>query len=507
MKITLQTLTLALLVALFLSFSAWLWLFFREFHVTHPISELPDALLHTFSIHRLRAIAMESLFFGFGTIGTLLYLLGDWHNNRERVLRGRQILLGSELAKRTRLKEHKNTGPVQIELAGVPLPLKCETSHLLMVGGTGSGKSTGIDEMISFAKARGDRVFVIDPNGHALSRFGKKDDVVLNPFDSRSKGWSLFNEIKNRYDYERLAKCVVSDAANAANQQWHAYAQRLLSDILETMAKSGVMTTERLVFWATQASAQALGQFLLGTASVGLFQPGSEKPLSNTRFIISHFIGPYKHLRPGNFSIRDWLKSGTGNLYITWREDMIDSLRPLMSGWVDILMAEILILPVDEARRLMLVLDELGGLERLNSLEASLTRGRKHGLRVVAALQATSQLDKLYGHDSAQTLRSCFRSLLALGCSNNDPDTAEFVSKGLGQVEIERTQITYSHGQNGTTSSSHTQRNNETLVLPSELMALRPLEGFLALAGDYPVASVKLITGNYPIRNEPFKER
>ena len=61
------------------------------------------------------------------------------------------------------------------------------------------------------------------------------------------------------------------------------------------------------------------------------------------------------------------------------------------------------------------LLDELASLEKLPSLEAALTKGRKAGLRVVAGLQSTSQLDAIYGHDEAHTLRSCFRTLAALG--------------------------------------------------------------------------------------------
>ncbi|MCB5207710.1 type IV secretion system DNA-binding domain-containing protein [Methylovorus mays] len=507
MKVTLKTLGLALLAAIVLSLAAWFWLVLHQFDFAHPMTGLPDGLLHTFSYPSLRPIAWQSLFFGFATIGILLYALGDWDGSGERVLRGSRVVRGAELANRTRIRRTKDAAPVQVEMAGVPLPLACETGHFLLVGSTGTGKSTGIDELLSFALARGDRCIVVDPDGHALSSFAKKGDTVLNPFDRRSPGWCLFNEIRGYYDYERLAKSVVSDAADAANQQWHAYAQRLLADIMETLAQGGETTTERLVYWATQASAEQLGSFLTGTASAGLFQPGSEKPLSNTRFIITHYIGPYKHLRPGDFSLRDWLESGTGNLYLTWREDMMDSLRPLISGWVDILMAAILILPTQGTNRLWLVLDELGGLEHLNSLEDGLTRGRKHGLRVVAGLQATSQLEKRYGRDSAQTLRSCFRSLLALGCSNADPDTAEAISKGLGQAEIERTQVTYNSGPTGTTTSSHTQRGNETLVLPSELMGLPPLHGFLALAGDNPVARVQLVPRDLPMRNKPFVER
>ena len=507
MKITIKILGLALVAAILLSLTAWLWLFLSQFHLDHPFTQLPDALLHTFSYDRLQVIALESVFFGFGTIGTSLYILGDWNNNGERILRGRRVISGEELAKLTRIISKTDSNPLQLELAGIPLPLKCETGHFLFVGGTGTGKSTGIDEIMSFAIARRDRIIIVDPAGHSLSRFAKEGDVVLNPFDIRSPGWGLFNEVRNRYDYERLAKSVVSDATNPADQQWHAYAQRLLSDIMETLAQNGETTTERLIYWATQAPSEELAKKLAGTSSAGLFQPGSEKPLSSTRFIITHHINPYKHLNPGTFSLRDWLLTGKGSLYFTWHEDSINSLRPIMSGWLDILMAEILTLSVDEKRRLLLIIDEVGSQERLNSLESALTRGRKHGLRVFACLQATSQLTELYGHQSAQTMRSCFRSLLALGCSNNDPDTAESLSKGLGQVEIERTHINFNRGQTGTSTSTHIQRNHETLVLPSELMALEPFHGFLALAGDYPVAKIQLLHREFPIRNPNYVKR
>lgn len=243
MKVTLSTLIWALLAAIVLSLAAWFWLVLHQFNLAHPWTELPDGLLHTFSYPILRPIAWKSLFFGFGTIGALLYALGDWEYSGERVLRGSRMVNGLELAKRTRISRKKHTTPVQVEVAGVPLPIECETGHLLLVGSTGTGKSTGIDELLSFALARGDRCIVVDPGGHAMSCFGKKGDVVLNPFDRRSPGWGLFNEVRNLYDYERLAKSVVSDAADTVNQQWHAYAQRLLADIRTKLLKDGHIDT------------------------------------------------------------------------------------------------------------------------------------------------------------------------------------------------------------------------------------------------------------------------
>jgi type IV secretory pathway TraG/TraD family ATPase VirD4 len=395
----------------------------------------------------------------------------------------------------------------QIEIAGVPMPMACEPSHLLLAGSTNTGKTTAVNELLRCALARGDRVIVIDPNGHALSRFGQKGDTVLNPFDKRSPGWSIFNEFRKPYDFERFAKSVIPDTGDEGAQQWHGYAQQLFAETSRTLTTTGEMSTERLLYWLTQAPTDELKGLLAGSAASGLFEPGAEKALASTRFILSHHVGAFQYLRPGEFSLRTWLESGTGNIYITWREDMLDTLRPLVSTWTDVLIASILTLPDEQPRTLWLVLDELASLERLNSLEAGLTKGRKHGLRVVAGLQSVSQLDSLYGVHNAKTLRSCFRNLLALGCLNADPHTAKEISDGLGQREVERIQRAYSDGKSGAGSSTTRQRALESAVLPSELMSLPPLAGFLKFAGDYPIGEIRLIPRDQLVVFTAFMER
>ena len=387
------------------------------------------------------------------------------------------------------------------------MPLDCEPNHLLLAGSTNTGKTTAIDELLRCALARGDRVIVIDPNGHALTRFGRKGDTLLNPFDKRSPGWSIFNELRKPFDFERFAKSVIPDSSDTSAQQWHGYAQQLFAETARVLTQNGETTTERLLYWLTQAPAGELKALLAGSAAGGLFEPGAEKALASTRFILSHHVGVFQYLQPGDFSLRTWLEQGQGNLFIPWREDMLTTLRPLVSMWTDILIASILTLSDEQPRPLWLVLDELASLERLSSLEAGLTKGRKHGLRVVAGLQSVSQLDTLYGVHNAKTLRSCFRNLLALGCSNADPHTAKEISDGLGESEIERTQTSDSNGKSGHTRSTTRHRKPEIVVLFSELMNLPPLSGYLKFAGDYPIAKIRLVPQNTAPRITPFVER
>jgi type IV secretory pathway TraG/TraD family ATPase VirD4 len=500
MKITLPILGWAFLVAMLISIGLWTWDVTEQFEAW---SALPDALSNTFDSPHGQGIALWALVRGFVPVGFTLYMLDqfDDRDRNKRVVRGARVVHQGELTKKTRTKQQ------QIEIAGVPVPGNCEPSHFLFAGSTGVGKTVATDEVLRHALARGDRVIVVDPNGHALSRFGKKGDVLLNPFDRRAPGWSIFNEYRKPFDFERFAKSVVPDSADAGVQQWHGYAQQLLAEITRAMSQAGETNTERLLYWATQAPAKKLATFLAGTAASGLFEPDAEKALASTRFVLAHYVGVFQHLQPGDFSLRDWLGKSQGNLFITWREDMLLALKPLVSAWVDILVASILTLPDDQPRPLWLVLDELASLERLSSLEAGLTKGRKHGLRVVAGLQSVSQLDALYGLHNAKTLRSCFRNLLALGCSNSDPHTALEISNGLGQCEVERTQTTRSNGKDGSSTSTSLQRTTEPAVLPAELMAVPPLHGYLKFAGDYPIGKIRLVPQDYPVRLQPFIER
>ena len=506
MKITPSIVVLALLAGVLISVGCWTWTVTHSFSVPDPWwHSLPFYLLHTFQSPDLRPVAFWSLLKGFVPAFGVLYLIDalDDTDRNVRFLRGVRVVCARDLARKTKARLQEP----QIEIAGVPMPLACEPNHLLLAGSTNTGKSTAIDELLRHSLARGDRTIVIDPNGHALSRFGRGSDTVLNPFDKRSPGWSIFNELRKPYDVERFAKSVVPDTGDASAQQWHGYAQQLFAETARALTQSGETSTERLLYWLTQAPANELKGLLAGSAAGGLFEPGAEKALASTRFILSHHVGAFQYLQPGDFSLRAWLESSKGNLYIIWREDMLATLRPLVSTWVDILIASILTLPDEQPRPLWLVLDELASLERLSSLEAGLTKGRKHGLRVVAGLQSVSQLDALYGTHNAKTLRSCFRNLLALGCSNADPHTAKEISDGLGQCEVERTQTTYTDSKNGRTSSTSRRRMTEPAVLAAELMSLPPLHGFLKFAGDYPIGKIRLEPQDLPLRTEPFVER
>ncbi|KND60581.1 IncW plasmid conjugative protein TrwB [Candidatus Burkholderia verschuerenii] len=420
-----------------------------------------------------------------------------------KFLRGTRIVSAEKLARETTEKKRQ-----QVTLAKVPIPTSIDNLHMLIGGGTGAGKSTLFREVALGAAKRRDRMICLDPNGDMLAKFWKEGDVILNPYDQRTEGWSFFNEIRADYDFHRYALSIVPLGRTAEAEEWAGYGRLLLRETARKLAVMGQPSIRELFRWTTIAPPEELQEFLSGTLAESLFVGSSEatKALSSARFVLSDKLPEHVAMPQGAFSLRTWLENPkAGNLWITWREDMAPALRPLISAWIDALFVSILSMPEDPRRRIWAFIDELASLEKLATLEDALTKGRKYGLRVIAGLQSTSQLDDIYGRDKAQTLRSCFSSLAVLRISKSDPATADDFSKALGEHEVERESRNSGTRSSGT--GKQTVHERERVVAPAELTSLPDLAGYIAFVGDRPIARFKTEYQGFKNRHPGFVER
>lgn len=402
-----------------------------------------------------------------------------------------------------RVNDHPN-----LTIGGVRIQRRLEPMHFLFAGSTGTGKSTVTSELLSGIVHRGDRAVVIDPNGTYASHFLEMGDVILNPFDLRSPGWSPFNEVKKPYDFDKVSKSIVPDG-RGSDAAWHYYAQTLVAEVLRALLREGKNSTAELVHALTALPAEELAKYVVGTSATGLFDRDASRALASTRFIVASHLKPFEALKPGTFSLREWVESESPTsrrIFITWREDMTSSLAPLIACWVDIACSATLSLAPDPNRRIWLILDELPTIGKVGSLEACLTKGRKHGLCAVAGIQSTAQLERLYGREGAVVLRSCFRNLVAFGLAKADPDTCETFSKALGEREVDRAVTSETVSANGSSRSVTVQRARDRVVLPSELAELPDLTAFLCLAGSEPGRRIHLQPLRLPLVAEAISE-
>lgn len=452
---------------------------------------------HTHEKPMLMAGAVAGLGLGFGSA----YLINSLTKSEfggapfRRWLRGTKIVSPTALARKTRRRR-----AAQVSVGPIGMPPDMEDRHLLISGSTGSGKSVLLRQLTLSALMRSDRMVILDPNGDLYSRFARPGDKLLNPYDARTEAWSIFNELRSDYDFRRYAMSLVPHGSTKDAEEWRGYARLLVEGVARKLfyyGEPGSRSIRTLYDWTNKRPDKELQQFLKGTPAEGMFV-GADKALASSRFILAAALTPHLTMPEGRFSIRDWLEDEhAGNLFITWREDMAAALRPLISTWADVICTSVLSLPEDPKRRLWVVIDELASMEKLPSLEAAATKGRKHGIRLVAGLQSTAQLEEIYGANEAQTLRSCFRSLVVLSGAKSDPKTCEDMSRALGEHEVERMSYSTTSDSRRTSRNRQIRVDRERVVMPAEIASLPDLVGYVSFASDYPIAKLKLDYAEY----------
>lgn len=401
-------------------------------------------------------------------------------------------LRGPRMINQYGLRSKTKSGDNQLRFMNTPVPKDVESTHFLVGGSTGTGKSQCIAEFAQSAQERGDRLICVDPDGSLMRHFYKPGDKILNPFDARGQGWSIFNEIRSSFDCEQYAISMIPRSPSTEQEAWNSMARTIVSETLHVLIKNNEPSTERLVYWLTSASNSDLQKLLKGTPAEGCFH-GAEETLASIRVVLTQYVRPHKYLSSGNFSVRDFLGANEGNLWVTWRQDQLQALKPLISCWTDVVCAAVLSMPEDRDRGIHLVCDELDSLEKLNYLVDAATKGRKKGFRILAGIQSLAQLRRTYGEDDAMTLRNSFRSVALFGVAEMDTYTAEEFSKGLGeQTVIRRNDSVSVGGQGGSRGTSGTRQDTERVVSPAEIHLVPNLTGYIKFGGDYPIAKVRM---------------
>ena len=450
---------------------------------------LTRALLPTLLLDALAAVALAAKF------------SAPQKNSDGTTHRGTSIAAGK--------KQRSRAG--QISIGGVPIPSNIEPNHFLSTGGTGAGKTVALAGILGATRDRPtDRSIVVDPGGEMMSRFYSEGDTIFNPLDARSAPWSPFAEIAAAHDADRLAKSMIPDAPGAGDsQQWQLYSQALVAAVLERLMESGRATNADLLRVLTIDKSEDIEGLITGLPAQTLFDTGAAKMLSSVRGIVGSYLPSYRFLPPdagqGVFSVRHWVESGSGWLWIPVRADMMAATRGLIAAWIGEAVSAALSLTPDPARRLWLVLDELAALGRVQSLAEALTQGRKFGLCAVAGLQTVAQLKESYGQFGSQVLLSCFSSQLILRAP--DPDTARWCSDSIGQRHVIRKVSSESQNSSGGGKSESDQHAIEAAVLPSEIQNLPKLNGFLRLADAPAIMQVRLSPRDWPQAAVPYQAR
>lgn len=407
-----------------------------------------------------------------------------------------RVLRGLQLVSPRKLKSMAKESGHQVRFCGLPVPKDLKYKHFLLTGGTGQGKSVSISDFLQSCVENPEsktRLIVVDPNGTYASLFYKKGDVIFNPFDARSVGWSVLNEVRTSYDIETYSKTIIPSSADPSHENFNTMARQIVKSTMTKLFEMKGLTrlekTQKFYEVLLVSSDEDLTNFLVGTPAFSLL--GNSELLGSLRSIITTYVTPHTHSNIGNFSFRDYLNQGTGNIFITWREDQLTALQPLVSCVTDVVCSSLLS-DFDNYSDFIFCLDELGSLNRLSYLEAVLTKGRKHRLIALAGIQSLAQLITVYGDKFSITLRGCFSSFAVCTVNALDTYTPQEYEKSFGMIEVLRKNKT-----GGKDSKHELIREKENVVKAEEISSLKPLNFYLSFSGHYPPTLIKMKYRSY----------
>jgi type IV secretory pathway TraG/TraD family ATPase VirD4 len=117
-------------------------------------------------------------------------------------------------------------------LGGIPFPYRLEQSHVMLIGTTGSGKTTELRCLVAQMRERQDSAVVFDLTGaYVESFYDPARDTILNPMDERCPAWSIFNDCSTHSDFTSAAAALIPSDGGSSEPFWALAARTLFIEM------------------------------------------------------------------------------------------------------------------------------------------------------------------------------------------------------------------------------------------------------------------------------------
>lgn len=354
------------------------------------------------------------------------------------------------------------------------IPRNAENKHFLVVGDTGSGKSSIIRQVLYQVADRGDSAIVYDPACEFVKQFydEHRGDIVLNPLDARMPYWNPSDELRRKAEAKALAVSLYQPEG-VTNRFFVEAPQKIFAHLMTYLP-----TPVQLVEWMSDPA--EIDRRVKGTEYWMLIDPKAPQQRTGVLGSLNMSADSFRLLpKPGEvastWTATKWAETRKGWVFITSRPTMREALRPLISLWIDLLVLRLLNEPMPQQKPVWFVIDELATLQRLPQLHTAITENRKSQNPVILGFQGRSQMEARYGDDAEAMLSQPATKIFL---RTTEPRAAKWVSEAIGEIEIERLRETHYEGSRAGRNFA-LDRQTEPLVMPSEISGLDDLRGFL----------------------------
>lgn len=344
-----------------------------------------------------------------------------------------------------------------------------EFMHTLLIGGSGSGKSNVLFQMVAQitnappAEKQDCITLIFDTKGDYFRHrgfFWEGDLLIGNnaEFRDRSQAWNLFDEVladgEKPVDYEANAREIAAVLFKGRGSKTQPFFTNAARDIFaNTVIYFIRRSRDNPDVWRDKLNNCDLVNFLMRAGPKDFLKIFQRYP--DMQGLTSYFgdgssnqaLGVFGELRSmlydcfqgvfrlkptpqrPAFSIRQAMRSKGGrSIFIEYDLATGEVMTPMYRLLVDLALKEAL--SRQSNGRTYLFLDELKLLPEVTHLEDALNFGRGKRVCVVAGLQNVNQMYAIYGRERGQTILGGFGSVFAMRTS--DADTREYITQLFG---------------------------------------------------------------------------
>jgi type IV secretory pathway TraG/TraD family ATPase VirD4 len=416
-----------------------------------------------------------------------------------------------------------------INWGGLRIPSRFATSHFMVVGATGSGKTLTLKLLMqevlpSIGSGVDHRALIYDAKQDIISQLpgmGIAGAVyTINPFDDRCVAWDMAKDITEPTAALQAAVTLIPSDKNSAQPFFVDSAQLLLYGVILSFMRSGANWRFSDIIRALQTVdrlKRVLERCPETSHIVERFYHNRET-LDEVMSTVATKLTPYEaiaamwdvaHEQGSTISLNEWVshRGHENSVLILGNNERARAALDRINQVVFKRVSELLLdLPEDrsESRRSWIFLDELAEAGRLEGLPSLLTKGRSKGVCVVIGFQDFDSLKEVYGENTANALTSQCNSKAILRLES--PATAKWASSLFGEYESIEVRVGESvskgYGMSGETSTRTQTRTEEyakrQALLESQLYGIPPTGPQTGLTGYYLVPGVGAYTHTYP---------
>lgn len=364
----------------------------------------------------------------------------------------------------------------------VILPRAADTNHILITGGTGSGKTVLIDEILEQADRNGETCVVYDPGGHFIKKFWRHErgDVHLNPSHVGCPYWPIGAEVQNETEALGIATALFPSRPHESNPFFTDSARAIVAHLLEYRPS----VYELVGYLSNRHHLVKLLEARPGTIDNATLQDIMEEdaPAQKSGVMAAlNLAAQSLKLCPrdqefGVWSAYSWAQQRRGWVFLTNTSTTRARLVQLQSLWLDMIIMRLMEGHLG-SHPVKIIADELPTLNRLPAMPTVLFEGRKSNISVVLGFQGDKQLEARYGPEYETMIAMCSTQIIL---KQNDGRAAKRASESIGEQEVDRLVESHQDGVFRAKSSSFSlQRQREPLVMASELSGLKNLRGYL----------------------------